>query len=95
MDIVVVQYVAFIVAALILIWAVIEINKRLYRRDKSNRGSTNDWVELDTRNPEARKELLAGDRPTTREEVESDSEADVRMRSKQNGHHLEIPNPPL
>jgi flagellar biosynthesis/type III secretory pathway M-ring protein FliF/YscJ len=92
MDSTVVQYLGFIVAAFILIWAVIEINRRLYRRNKPDRDASNQWVELDTKRPEARDGLLAGALHT---EEEDEEEEELHTRSKQNGHHRESQRPQI
>lgn len=90
MDPMVVQYLGFIVAALILIWAVIEVNKRLYRRNQPDLKSLNNWVELDTKRPEAREEPPGADHAENNED-----EIELHMRSRQNGHHAESQRPPL
>jgi len=92
MDSTVVQYLGFFVAAFILIWAVIEINRRLYRRNKPDRESSNRWVELDTKRPEARDGLLAG---ALRTDEEDEEEEELHTRSKQNGHHIESQRPQI
>ena len=45
----IVQYVVFIIAALILSWGVIELNKRYFGRRNVDVGSLNTWTNLDTR----------------------------------------------
>lgn len=92
MDITVVQYIGFIVAALIVIWAVIEVNKRLYRRNTPPAKALNRWVELDTKLPEAREELS----PAVRGEDEEDEiETELQARASQNGHHVESQKPQI
>ncbi|HET8843510.1 MAG TPA: hypothetical protein VFN35_18755 [Ktedonobacteraceae bacterium] len=92
MDITVVQYVGFVVAALIVIWAVIEVNKRLYRRDDSHASSPEKWAELDTKVPEAREDLssaMYGD------SEDDEIETELHARASQNGHHAESQKPQL
>lgn len=92
MDITVVQYIGFVVAALIVIWAVIEVNKRLYRRDNSRANSLNRWVELDTKLPEAKEDLSS----VVRGDSENDDiETELHARASQNGHHAESQRPQL
>jgi hypothetical protein len=94
MDPTVVQYVLFVLAALILIWAVIALNKRLYRRGSPKPGSPTTWMKLDTRRPEAREDpspdaLFDGDAAVDEEEIE------LHARARQNGHHAESQKPQL
>jgi len=84
MDPTVIQYAGFVVAALILIWAVIELNRRLDRRKVSDIESLTKWVELDTTRPGSREELSPAPVPY---ENDSDETAEMRMRARQNGHH--------
>ena len=86
MDSMLVQYLGFIVAALILIWAVIVLNKHLSRRDTSDTRSFKSWVELDTKHPVAREEQVH------QQGVEEDEEApELSIRARQNGHHSSQP----
>lgn len=80
----IVQYGGFIVAALILIWAVIEINRRFERRRKIDPRSPNTWIHLDTNKPDTREEALptAADTPDV-------GEPDLQTRARQNGHYSE------
>ncbi len=82
MDSTFVQYLGFIVAALILIWAVIVLNKHLLRHNSSDSNSFKSWVELDTKRPTARED------PTPQQSSEKDDEApELYIRARQNGHH--------
>ena len=82
-----VQYIGFIVAALILTWAVIEINRRYFQRRKTDIRSVNTWVHLDTGQSEPTEEGI----PATSDddETESSSEQDLQTRARQNGHYSE------
>jgi hypothetical protein len=93
MDLTVVEYIGFVVAALILIWAVIEINKRLYRHDKFYGKSLDNWVELDTKRSEAREELPP--KATIVDDDEDEIEAELHTRARQNGHHAESQKPQI
>ncbi len=88
MDSTVLQYLGFIVAALILIWAVIEVNRRLYQRRKTNPGPPHTWTELNISQAQAREEPLSG-----AFESEEEEEAELHLRAKQNGHHAESQQP--
>ena len=86
MDNSAVQYVAFIVAALILTWGVIEINRRYFRRRKMDARALNTWVHLDASQPDA----PADDQPAnTDDEATDSSEQDMQTRAHQNGHYSE------
>jgi flagellar biosynthesis/type III secretory pathway M-ring protein FliF/YscJ len=85
MDFMVVQYVGFVVTALVLIWAVIEINKRLARRDRSQDESPQNWAELDTKRPEAREERSSKDMHL--DQSEEGRKGELQARAMQNGHH--------
>ena len=87
MDLTVVQYAGFVVTALILIWAVIEINKRLYRRDKSQTEAPNHWAELDTKRLGAREEPPLQSSHAHVDEEEAERAEELHTRAKQNGHH--------
>lgn len=92
MDSTFVQYLIFILAALLVIWAVIVINARLARRSLSDETVLKNWVDLDTRRSVTREdsedELTLG--AEKNEEVH-----DLYMRAHQNGHHIEKQSPPL
>lgn len=83
------QYLGFGVAALILIWAVIVINRKYFSHDGSPRTPTT-WVNLDIqRTGEAEEAFpVAGE-----EDQEERDESDVHTRAKQNGHYSESKKP--
>lgn len=84
MDLHFVQYVGFFVAALILTWAVVEVNRRYLRQRKVDREGLGTWVKLDSSAVDATEEAEPG--------VEDDDQEDApghRIRAKQNGHHPE------
>ena len=85
MDSSTVQYAGFIVAALILIWATIEINRRYFRRKKTDARSINTWVHLDASQPDAPEE----GQPSNNDDTTDSDEQDMRTRARQNGHYSE------
>jgi hypothetical protein len=86
-----VQYIGFIVAALILTWAVIEINRRYFRRRKADVRSLETWVHLDAGQPDATEESL----PHSNADDDSDEtgERNMQTRASQNGHYSESKKP--
>ena len=76
------KYLAFVVAASILIWGVLELNRRLYRRKKADPKST--WVKLDSTSPDVVEDLSQGGDDDDQEEMPA---SDIRIRAQQNGHH--------
>ncbi|HVB72436.1 MAG TPA: hypothetical protein VNE38_02675 [Ktedonobacteraceae bacterium] len=79
------QYVGFVVAALILTWAVIEVNRRYFRRRRVDVKPLSTWVHLNTGQPEAAGESLPGGEGE--EEASEASERDLQSRARQNGHY--------
>lgn len=92
MDLTVVQYLLFILVSLILIWVAIEFNKRLSRRPRSRTEALN-WVELDTKHPEAKEKKLSQDIDLDSEEEEEIEE--LHARARLNGYHAESQRPQL
>jgi hypothetical protein len=88
MDITVLRYIVFIVAALILIWAAFEVRSRLVRRRKQDVRALNTWVKLDARTV---AQNIEESRPLPMEENDEQEEpgdqADVHSRAQQNGHY--------
>lgn len=83
-----VEYIGFVVAALIIIWAVIELGKRIYTRKHVDVGSPQTWIRYDTVRPDTTEESLPdGD------DDEEASEPDIHTRAKQNGHYSESKKP--
>ena len=87
MDNSAVQYAAFIVAALILIWGVIEINRRYFRRRKMDARTLNTWVHLDASQPDAPEDGPPS--PATDTEKMDSGEQEMQTRARQNGHYSE------
>lgn len=88
MDITVLRYIVFIVAALILIWAAFEVRSRLVRRRKQDVRALNTWVKLDSRTV---AQNIEESRPLPIEENDEQEEpgdqVDVHSRAQQNGHY--------
>lgn len=84
----VVQYVGFIVAALILIWGVIVINRRYFTRSKMDERSLKTWVHLDASQPDAPEEAHPAVSAID-DETKETSEQDMQTRARQNGHYSE------
>jgi hypothetical protein len=86
MDNSTVQYAGFIVAALILIWGVIEINRRYFKRRKMDARSLSTWVHLDASQHDAPED----GQPAAHDDATTDSsEQDMQTRARQNGHYSE------
>ena len=85
MDSMIVQYALFILAALLIIGAVVALNRWLYRHSRPKPGAPNTWAELDTRHPEAREERSTS--AIFDDDDEEEEEAELHVRAKQNGHH--------
>jgi hypothetical protein len=88
----IVQYVIFIIAALILSWGVIELNKRYFGRRNIDVGSLNTWVNLDTRKADEAEDPPPDDGAGEEEEDDEKAESGIQTRAKQNGHHSESKN---
>jgi len=86
-----VQYAGFIVAALILTWAVIEINRRYFRRRRADVRSLNSWVQLDTGQSNASEENLPASNDD--EDTAESGEQNLHTRARQNGHYSESKKP--
>jgi hypothetical protein len=75
----VITYLGFFVAALIILWAGIELGRRFYKRKKIDARVMNTWLPLQ---PSAAAE-------TEDTEVDNDTEANIPPRAQQNGHYSE------
>jgi hypothetical protein len=83
-----VEYIGFVVAALIIIWAVIELGKRIYTSKHIDVGSPQTWIRYDSVRPDTTEESL----PDSDDDEEA-SEPDIHTRAKQNGHYSESKKP--
>ena len=86
MDDLTLRYIAFVVAVLILIWGVIQLNQRLQRSRKGKPKELNTWTKFDAASSDAIEDLSPGFDYDDQEET---PEADIHIRAKQNGHHSE------
>jgi hypothetical protein len=87
MDPAALPYLGFIVAALILMWGVMELSKRYSRHQKTGVGALDHLVQLDiTRRNEPEESLP----DSVLENQEEDPEPGIHdTRAKQNGHYSE------
>lgn len=92
MDPMLIEYVVFFAAVLLVIWAALAFNKRLYRHNTPDMKVFKHWVELDTKRPEAREEP---EQKLSQNEDENEEQAKLSARASQNGHHVESQPPPL
>jgi hypothetical protein len=82
-----IEYLGFVVAALILGWAIIEISRRYFRQRRADSKPLNTWVKLDsTFEGDINKSLLDVE---SDEEEESVSEANIQIKAQHNGYHSE------
>jgi len=84
MDDLTLRYIAFVVAVLILVWGVIQLNQRLQRSRKGEPKELNTWTRLDAARPDTIEDLSPDVDYNDQEET---PEADFHMRAKQNGYH--------
>ena len=91
-----VGYVGFVVAALILIWAVFEMSRRLTRRKKIDAKALDTWVKLDSTRSDGSEAVL----PPTHDDTSDDDddqedipESNLHIRAQQNGHYSESKKP--
>ena len=81
------EYIGFVVAALILGWAVVELNRRYFRQRKADLEPPNTWVQLDsTFTDDVEQSLPIDDSDEEKAEV---PEPDIHTLAQQNGHHSE------
>jgi hypothetical protein len=80
----VVTYIGFVVVALILIWAIIELSKRFSGRKKIDAESMDTWVTLKPTSANVTEEP-----PAMEDDLEEAPELNSRTKSQQNGHYSE------
>jgi hypothetical protein len=85
MDTTLVEYIGFVVAALILGWAVAELNRRYFRQRRSDLEPLKTWVRLDSTRVDEIEEPLQDE--DSDEDLEEADEPDIHSRAQQNGHH--------
>ena len=82
-----IEYLGFVVDAIILVWSIIEICRRYFRVRRGDSKSLNTWVKLDS--------TFEGDIDKSLPDEESDedegnvSEANIQIRAQHNGYHSE------
>lgn len=86
MDEQTIRYIAFVVAACILIWGVAELNKRLNHHKKIDPKSPNTWIKLDATRPDTAENVLPVVELDNQEKTHG---PDIHVRAQQNGHHSE------
>jgi hypothetical protein len=82
-----IEYLGFVVAALILGWAIIEISRRYFRQRSVDSKPLNTWVKLDSTIEGVIEKSLPDEESD--EEEESVSEANIQIRAQHNGYHSE------
>ena len=84
-------YLGFVVALLILIWAILEMRSRLTRtRRKNTKVETiKSWIRLDSTAKDALQEEPLLPAEEDNEEQEEKSDQDLHTRAQQNGHYSE------
>ncbi len=75
-----IEYLGFVVAALILGWAVIELNRRYFRQRKVDSKPLNTWVKLDSTFEDDVESSLPDEESD--EEEESEPEANIQIRAQ-------------
>lgn len=90
-----VGYVGFVIAALIIIWAVFEMSRRFTRRKKVDVQAPGTWVKLDSMRPTGSEELLprANDNNDDDDDRDDMPESNLHTRAQQNGHYSESKKP--
>jgi hypothetical protein len=86
MDDLTLRYIAFVVAVLILIWGVIQLNQRLQRSRKGEPKELSTWTRLDPASPDTIEDLSPDVDYHDQEETPG---AGIHIRAKQNGHYSE------
>jgi hypothetical protein len=84
-----VEYIGFVVAALIIVWAAIEFGKRIYARKNVDAGSPRTWARMNSIRHSNVEESL----PDADDDDDEGPESDIDTRAKQNGHYSESKKP--
>lgn len=82
-----IEYLGFVVAALILVWAIIEISRRYFRQRRVDSKPLNTWVKLDSTLEDDIEKSLPDEESD--EETESIPEANIQIRAQHNGYYSE------
>jgi hypothetical protein len=80
-----IEYLGFVVAALILGWAIVEINRRYFRQRRVDSRPLNTWVTMDSTLEDENEKSLPDEESD--EEEESVAEANIQIRAQHNGYH--------
>ncbi len=76
-------YIGFIVAALILLWGIVEVGRKYVRREKINPRMMDTWVPFKPNRVDSADEVVLD------EEEEDSSQLELRKKAQQNGHYSE------
>ena len=82
-----IEYLGFVVAALILAWASFEISRRYFRQRRVESPPVNTWVKFDSTFEGDIDKALPDDESD--DEEESVPKANIQMRAQHNGYHSE------
>jgi len=82
-----IEYLGFIVAALIIVWTIIEISRRYFRQRRLESKPLNTLVKLDSTLEDDIEKSLPDEESD--EEEESIAEANIQIRAQHNGYHSE------
>ena len=82
-----IEYLGFVIAALILGWAIIEISRRYFRQRRVNSKPLNTLVKLDSTIEGVIDKPLPDEESD--EEEESVSKANIQIRAQHNGYYSE------
>jgi hypothetical protein len=81
------EYLGFVVAALILGWAIFEMSRRYFRQRKIETKPINTWVKLDSTFEGDIEKALPDEEAV--EVEESVPESNIQIRAQHNGYHSE------
>jgi hypothetical protein len=88
MDLTVIRYVVFVVVALILIWAVLEMRWRFQRKSKqSGVRRLGSWIDFDTTSTNAMHDESLPVVDEDHNVLDDKASQDMHQRSRQNGHY--------
>ena len=88
MDLIAIRYVVFVVVALILIWAVLEMRWRFLRKSKQARmRRLGSWVEFNATSINAVHDEPLPPTDEGHNILEDEAGQDIHQRARQNGHY--------
>lgn len=85
----VVTYIGFVVAALILGWAGVELGRRYFRRRKLDARTMNSWVHFKPNSIDHAEYPMPAVDVEEDDDEEEPPRKDIHTRAQQNGHHSE------